>query len=380
MAKEIDDIIIDRLSDKALEAEEEEVFARWYEEAGNRRRYYEWKRMRNGVFANAKAREVVTEVAWQKVNRPGRAVTFRRGLFKYAAVAFVLLSMGIAFYWLRTPQETLPLAKQFTVEPGKKQAVLTLSTGEQIPLTDSVYQTVTKENGIVIRNNAPNMLVYDKAEESKKIAYNNIYIPRGGEYKLILSDGTIVWLNSESRLTYPIAFAGDTRELELEGEAFFEVTKDDTKPFIVHTSQFDIRVTGTQFNVRAYPEETESATLAEGSIQLEKDRQVYKLAPGQQAYLNGEEVRVKNVNLEDAIAWRYNAFSFKRVPLSEMMDELSRWYDIDVFYQNPEVKALHFTAWFRRNTPIKELLEILEKTQQVKLELKGKTLIVYKDK
>lgn len=376
MGKGIEDIVIDRLKGKPLDAEEERAFARWYEQAGNRKRYYEWQKMRDAVYANAKAKDVTTDKVWQTIYRPKQASLYLRHFMKYAALAFIFLSMGIAFYWLRTPQETPLLTEQVTVEPGKKQAVLTLSTGEQIQLTDSTYQTLTEKNGIVIRNNAPNMLEYDKAEETKEIAYNTIYIPRGGEYKLILSDGTIVWLNSESRLRYPIAFSGARRELTLEGEAFFEVAKDQSKPFIVHTDRFDVRVTGTQFNVRTYPDEPESATLTEGQIQLERGEKVHHLIPGQQAVLAHNQITIRKVNPEEAVAWRYEAFCFKQCRLESIMNELSRWYDVEVFYLNPELKELHFTAWFRRSSSFDEVISILEKTQRVKMEVKGKTVMI----
>lgn len=376
MGKGIEDIVIDRLNGKPLNAEEERVFARWYEQAGNRKRYYEWQKMRDAVYANAKASEVVTEKAWQTIMRSGRRPLYLRRFIQYAAVVLIFLGMGIAFYWLRTPQETPLLTEQVTVVPGKKQAVLTLSSGEKLPLTDSIFQTLTEENGIIIRNNAPNMLVYDKAEETKEMAYNTIYIPRGGEYKLILSDGTVVWLNSESRLTYPIAFNGDSRELKLEGEAFFEVAKDRSRPFIVHTDRFDIRVTGTQFNVRTYPDEPESATLTEGHIQLERGEKVHRLNPGQQAVLDHNQITIREMDPEEAIAWRYEAFCFKQCRLESIMNELSRWYDVEVFYLNPKLKDLHFTAWFRRSSSFDEVIRILEKTQRVKMEVRGKTVMI----
>ena len=173
-----------------------------------------------------------------------------------------------------------------------------------------------------------------------------------------------------------MAFQGETREVRLQGEAYFEIAKNKNQPFIVHTTQFDVQVTGTQFNVRAYPGEMESATLAEGGIQLEKGGKTYTLKPGQQAYLEEEEVQVRKVNLEIAIAWRYNAFSFEETPLEEIMNELARWYNIHVFYLNPKVKELHFTAWFRRNCTLQEVIDILEKTGKINIELKGKTITV----
>lgn len=378
MKKKIEDIINSLLSGEKLTFEEQVFFEQWMQKTENRNKYYQLLKIRSAIYANKASKGIDYNKSWNQFQhrlKPERKIKYYRS---YAAAAILAIGFFIAFTTLRNTRETAnrKIAEITKVTPDQKQVILTLSTGQQVALSDSLLPMMEK-NGTTIQNTG-SQLVYNPTDTTSLQVYNTISIPRGAEYKLTLSDNTVVWLNSESRLTYPVAFKGTTRELKLEGEAFFEVTKDVNKPFIVHTSQFDIRVTGTQFNIRTYPEETVSATLAEGSIQLEKDHQVYRLVPGQQAYLNGEEVKVKEVDLEEAIAWRFNAFSFKKIPLEHIMNELSRWYDINIFYLNPEVKELHFTAWFRRNTPIQELLKTLEKTQQIKLELKGKTLIVAK--
>lgn len=374
MGTDIEDIIIAKLSGQPLSKEEEVLFGQWYEQAGNSKRYYEWEKMGSAVYANAKASEISSDKAWQKISHQRQIHLFRRRFLQYAAIMVLFFSAGITFYWLRTPQSTTTITQNTLVSPGTEKAILTLSTGEKIALTND-RQTVTKDKGTVIRNNEPNALEYNKAEEFQEIAYNTLTIPRGGEYKLVLSDGTIVWLNSDSRLIFPVAFNGNTRELKLEGEAFFEVAGDQEKPFIVHTHQFDIRVTGTRFNVRTYPDEPESATLTEGGIQLEKNNRIHQLKPGQQAII-GQEVVIREVNIEEAIAWRNGVFCFKQSRLENIMNELSRWYDIEIFYLNPQLKDLHFTAWFQRSSSITEVIHILEKTKKIKLELKGKTLTV----
>ena len=376
MDTKIEDIVIARLNGQKLSVEEEGLFEEWYTQPENWKQYYEWEKLQAAIYANAKVSEISTDKAWKRYCVLKQHSVLHHQLLKYAAVAVVLFCIGITFYWLRAPQETAQFAENVSIEPGKKQAVLTLSSGEKISLSDSLHQRIIKENGIVIRNDAPNMLVYDKPEESQQMVYNTIYIPRGEEYKLTLSDGTTVWLNSESQLTYPVAFNGNNRELRLEGEAYFDVAKDQSKPFIVHTRQFDIRVTGTQFNVRTYLDEPESATLTEGHIQLEKGSEIHLLVPGQQAIVGTHSVTVSQVNPEEAIAWRYEAFCFKQCRLENIMNELGRWYDLEIFYLNPRFKELHFTAWFRRNSSISEVIEVLEKTQKIKVELKGKTLTV----
>lgn len=376
MGNRIEDIIIAVLNGEKLSREEVELFDEWYAQPRNKKRFYEWQCLQSAIYANRKSSEIGTEEAWKQLKRGRRLRIFRSTFLKYAAAAFILMSIGVASY--RLYQQPSPISPvSLTANAGKgKQVVLTLSTGEQIPLSDSLAHSVIEECGITIRRNAEHGLVYDKTAESKEPLYNTISIPRGGEYKLTLSDGTNVWLNSESRLTYPVTFNGESRELKLEGEAFFEVAKDPAKPFIVHTHEFDIRVTGTQFNVRVYPDEPESATLAEGYIQLEKGNEVHRLVAGEQAVTGEQGIVVHKVNPEEAIAWRYEAFCFKKRRLENMMNELARWYDIDIFYQNPTLKELHFTAWFSRSSSITEVIRILEKTEKIKLELRGKTMMV----
>ena len=359
---------------QSLTSEEQRIFDEWMKESGNRQKLYEWQRLESAIYALGTSQKANSEEGWKKINK--RISRHRLRLLPYAAAAIVVLCLGIAIHLFTSTVPTNPLLSSVNKQEktAQKQVTLTLSTGQQIALSDSL-STMREANSTHIQK-IGNQLVYNTTDTTSQPVYNTITIPRGGEYKLVLADHTIVWLNSESQLTYPVAFNGDTRELRLIGEAFFEVTKDVHKPFIVHTSQFDIRVTGTQFNVRTDPEERESATLAEGSIQLERNHRVYQLEPGQQAYLQDQEIKVKEVDLQDAIAWRYDAFSFKEEPLGNIMNELSRWYDVPIFYLNPEVKKLHFTAWFRRNSSLEEVIGILRKTQKINVELKGKTVTV----
>lgn len=361
-------------SQQALTSEEQRIFDEWMKESGNRQKLYEWQRLESAIYALGTSQKANSEESWKKINK--RISRHHLRLLPYAAAAIVVLCLGTAIHLFTSTVPTNPLLSSVNKQekPAQKQVTLTLSTGQQIALSDSL-STMREANSTHIQK-IGNQLVYNTTDTTSQPVYNTITIPRGGVYKLVLADHTIVWLNSESQLTYPVAFNGDTRELRLKGEAFFEVTKDVHKPFIVHTSRFDIRVTGTQFNVRTYPEEKESATLAEGSIQLERNHRVYQLEPGQQACLQDQEIKVKEVDLEHAIAWRHDAFSFKEEPLDNIMNELSRWYDVHIFYLNPAVKKLHFTAWFRRNSSLEEVIGILKKTQKINVELKGKTVTV----
>jgi len=362
------------ISQQSLTSEEQRIFDEWMKEAGNQQKLYEWQRLESAIYALGASRKANSEKGWEKINK--RIRRHRLRLLPYAAAAIVVLCLGTAIHLLTSQVATSPLLSSVNRQenPETKQVMLTLSTGQQILLSDSL-STMRETNGTDIQIKG-NQLVYNQTDTTSQPVYNTITIPRGGEYKLVLADHTIVWLNSDSQLTYPVAFNGDTRELRLKGEAFFEVTKDIHKPFIVHTSQFDIRVTGTQFNVRSYPEERESATLAEGNIQLEMNRHIYRIVPGQQAYLQGQEVKIKEVDLEHAIAWRHDAFSFKEEPLGNIMNELSRWYDVEFFFAKPDLKVAHFSLDIQRYENIATILSKLEKTGRVRFRVSGKTVVI----
>ena len=369
----IEDIIFRYSNKKELTEKERQFLEGWLAEPGNRKRYQEWKRLEAAVYANGKSKEVDVYAAWERLRKDIARKRYILRTLPWAAAIALLIGCGALFLLQRGQQPTAPVAQQIQEDLTGK-IVLTLSDGRQVALSDSLG-SLQEQNGTTIENGNQS-LDYNPTDSTIAMVYNTIRIPRGAEYKLVLADGSQVWLNAESTITYPVAFQGETREVRLQGEAYFEIAKNKNQPFIVHTTQFDVQVTGTQFNVRAYPGEMESATLAEGGIQLEKGGKTYTLKPGQQAYLEEEEVQVRKVNLESAIAWRYNAFSFEETPLEEIMNELARWYNIHVFYLNPKVKELHFTAWFRRNCTLQEVIDILEKTGKINIELKGKTITV----
>lgn len=295
---------------------------------------------------------------------------------KYAAIFFILLSGGL--YWFieqKENKQTILSVAQDTL-PENQNVMLIMADGSSVELKNGATEKVQEQDGTLIGLEGKSIHYSSSERKADSLLMNKLIIPRGAEYKLILADGTVIWLNADSELTYPVSFANNNREVQLKGEAYFNVAKDSLHPFIVRTNQFDIRVTGTQFNVRTYSNEIPSATLAEGSVQLLQGKQAITLVPNQQASIINGKIELKKVNLEEAIAWRYNAFAFTEESLESIMNEISRWYNVNIFYQNPESKNLHFTAWFRRNSTLQEIISVLENTQGIKIKLKGKTLTI----
>ena len=368
----IEEIIIKRLSEEHLSEEESAFFDKWYQNSSNREYYNDLLKIRSGIIASQVKERIDKRKAWNQV-RPARKISLIRTLLKFAAIMILPLSLGV-FLLIRENKQEKVVYAEVPVQPGKKQAVLTLSSGQQVMLADTIVHV--NEKGMVISNFPDKELVYKIMNDTMKTEtiYNTVTVPRGGEYKLVLADGTIVWLNSDSHIRYPVTFSGNTRQVELEGEAYFEVAKDVEKPFIVRMNEYNVRVTGTQFNVRNYSNESLATTLVEGGVQIERKGKVDRLRPGQQAVLENNEIRIRVVNVEEQVAWRHGAFGFTQCRLENIMEELARWYDVDVFYMNQQVKDYHFSAWFKRSSSINEVINILEKTKKISLDLKGRIL------
>ena len=370
----IEEIIIKRLSEEHLSEEESAFFDKWYQNSSNREYYNDLLKIRSGIIASQVKERIDKRKAWNQVH-PARKISLIRTLLKFAAIMILPLSLGV-FLLIRENKQEKVVYAEVPVQPGKKQAVLTLSSGQQVMLADTIVHV--NEKGMVISNFPDKELVYKIMNDTMKTEtiYNTVTVPRGGEYKLVLADGTIVWLNSDSHIRYPVTFSGNTRQVELEGEAYFEVTKDVEQPFIVRMNEYNVRVTGTQFNVRNYSNESLATTLVEGGVQIERKGKVDRLRPGQQAVLENNEIRIRVVNVEEQVAWRHGAFGFTQCRLENIMEELARWYDVDVFYMNQQVKDYHFSAWFKRSSSINEVINILEKTKKISLDLKGRILTV----
>ena len=261
--------------------------------------------------------------------------------WRYAAVA--VFTIGIAIGLIERPcedrsSEISPMAQQPAVLPGSYKAVLTLASGEQVNLEEWGRDSLWKD-GTLIRKRKGELTYEQKAGDmqQEEMRFNTITIRRSGEYKLVLSDGTKVWLNSASKLKYPVALTGGQRKVFLEGEAYFQVARNEKSPFIVKSSCMAIKVLGTEFNVSAYSEDSViQTTLVRGSVEVSSERggQSVVLHPGEQSVLNRQDysLSVCTVDVSYAMAWKEGRLRFKEKPLSEVMKVISRWYDVEVLY------------------------------------------------
>ena len=346
----------------------------WLAESEDNQREYEDIRRRLREDLRQKE-ESLAPAAWKKTERrlPKRR-TLRR-IAQWAAAACVIFAMGAgAFLWMQAEEE-VPV----TVSTNTKsyQAVLILGDGERVTLNDSTRQFITEKAGTRISTEG-NTVRYEAQEESETTEMHTLLIPRGGEFHMELADGTQVWLNSESKLTYPARFTGRTREVAMEGEVCFQVAKNEAQPFIVRTGGMAVKVLGTVFNVDAYPDNGRIATtLVEGKVEIQAEDEKQTLLPDQQAVLEkGKGIEVKKVYAEDYISWIGGVFHFTEASLEEIMQKLSRWYNFEFFFANADVKDAHFTLNIRRYENVSDILSKIEKTGRAHFNINGRTVVV----
>lgn len=293
-----------------------------------------------------------------------------------AAVLALAIATGGIFLLSHKKKQAPFIAKNFAnlykndIKPGGPKAILQVgNTRVALNRKDTSFTLA----GNLIHVNSGNIKIADV----KPVNYTLI-VPRGGEYSLVLSDGTKVWLNADSKLTYPSSFNGADREVSLEGEAYFEVEKDGSHPFIVHTKEQTIKVLGTEFNVHAYPDGGNCiTTLVKGKVQVYSFSKKMVLNPDQQAISNNDRefTLQKHADVKEAIAWKNGYFLFDNTSLHEIMQQLSRWYNVKINYEKG-VKTNEFVAIINRNNNISQILNILEETGAVRFQITGNEVTV----
>ncbi len=293
---------------------------------------------------------------------------------RWASVAAIILLIGtVAYFWnnntKKEPAYTKASVGKKDIMPGGNKAMLTLADGRTIVLDSAGRGQLTQQGNATIIKDADGQIRYRTNGNSDEVVLmNTMSTPKGGQYQLTLPDGTKVWLNAASTITYPTSFISNTREVAITGEAYFEVKKDRSKPFMVNTSRGAITVLGTSFNVNDYPDERNMKTsLLEGSIKIG----TIVLKPGQ-AYQDG---KIRMTNLDQDLAWKNGFFNFTDDSLRTVLRQLARWYDIEVHYVGNGSNEL-FNGELSRKLPLLEILKILKEVN-VKFTIEGKTLIIH---
>lgn len=300
----------------------------------------------------------------------------RKRFIGYLSYAAVLLPFIFAI-WGIIPfqnQETPP-AEYTSIIPGSSKAILTIGEDKTIYIeTDSNTIIHETDTNIFIQHNT---LQYKKTTQTTDIKTHKLKIPRGGEFFVRLSDGTKVWLNSESELKYASKFEGKERRVYLTGEAYFEVSHNPNKPFFVESKNLQIQVLGTSFGVRSYRDEDYAlTTLEEGCVNINTATSSVTLKPGEQAKLHNNEIIVNKVNTNTFTAWRNGKYIFINEPLGDIMKTLARWYDVNVFYTSSKLEQIPFTGELIRYKNIEELLKKFEILEKVKFEIKDNAVTI----
>jgi transmembrane sensor len=265
------------------------------------------------------------------------------------------------------------------VKPGGNKAVLTLADGTQITLDSTGNGAIASQGNVQVIKLDSGQLAYNAAKggKGKEMSYNTLVTPRGGQFRIILPDGSKVWLNAASSLRFPTAFNGKEREVQLIGEAYFEVAANAQMPFKVKVNEMAVQVLGTHFNVMAYPDEANiQTTLLEGAVKIQHGAKAVQLKPGQQAELNtaGSISVNKEVDVEEVVAWKNGYFHFNHESLEGMMRQIGRWYDAEVAYEG-KISDREFGGKIERGSDITEVLKILE-LSKVHFRIEGKKIIV----
>jgi transmembrane sensor len=309
------------------------------------------------------------------------------GLRWSAAAAVILAMLSVGFYFFRANEYGY---RQKTVKnsddrlPGGNQATLTLSDGSVVPIAGASTGTLARQAGLIITKTADGELVYRADNEhvnDSNLGYNTIATPFGGKYEVLLQDGTKIILNAGSSITYPISFKKGSRRVVLKGEAYFEVAKDPSQPFVVATVGAngilgqEIQVLGTHFNVCAYPDEgAYVTTLLEGSIRISTGHQTKTLVPGDQALVK-QNIQLSNGEVYASVAWKNDVFYFIDQPIENVMRTLRRWYNVEIIYQGA-IPKIGFWAQISRQKKLSEVLDVLEQTNGVHFKIEGRRVIV----
>ena len=322
------------------------------------------------------------ERGWRQLQQKARSGRSVRKIkwFPYAAAIVLILSVGGVFYFSGDKEQTeiLPIAKNEVQVPGSR-AVLILPDGRKVDLENEVLRSDLAQSDSLLLVSARSLKYRDIDSPDTTEIFHTLEIPRGGEYLLTLSDGTMIYLNSESTLSFPVKFQGKERKVYLTGEAYFKVAKNTEHPFVVTAGELEVLVTGTTFGVRAYKDEKDiQTTLESGQVTVRVEGKSVKLVPNKQVLFNkltmGMEVRDVDVDLY--LAWADGRLVYDNCPLEKILTDLGRWYNIDVFYSRDELRSYQFSLNMKKHEEFTQVLELIGKTGEVQFEIKDNTVIV----
>ena len=364
-----------------LSEEEERALQQWRDESPENEQLYESEM--NTEYIVQKSHEVarvnIVNGYMNVLLKRKRNVRVRRVRRIVSIVAGVVLPLLAVVLWYGTRERIEDVSEQVAsvIRHGGVKAELVLADGTTRILGSEVTDSLLVQQGanIVVQNQGVSYCVDSSVVEER---YNTLRVPRGGEYSITLSDGTIVYLNSESELRYPVNFVGRDRRVYLSGEAYFDVVQDEAHPFIVDMGNSSVRVLGTSFDVRAYADEDEVlTTLVQGSVKFSAGKEFVTLEPGKQAVLGKSgSIETSEVDTYLYTAWKEGVFAFKRQRLEEIMKVVARWYDVNIFWENVSQKEVTFTGKMKRYDDFSKVVEVLEMTGNTEFVIKENNIFI----
>jgi len=371
--------IIDELS-----VAEEKMLKKWKSESEANKELYEIiKKGENRGKRNDYVANLNVKLAWENISdkmQPQRKIIrLKEWGLRIAAVLVIGVLIGTLYHISTKELKYESELAGIKIEPGSSKAVLQLYNGEMLQLKDKSNDSIVETDGTIISNLNGKLSYAAKADVALQTIYNTVKVPVGGEYRLVLSDGTKVMLNSESEIKFPVQFNQNKRKVWISGEVFFDVEHNKNKPFIVDVKNVEIEVLGTEFNVEAYNDQKlVVTTLVQGSVKLSKGQESIVIKPDQQAVISeeGEQFAVKSVNAKNYVLWKDGVFYFEEADLGTIMQKLERWYGIKVFYMNQTIKKKRFSVEVKRYKEIKDVLNMLSRTNKVHFTIKDNVITV----
>lgn len=377
--------VIDYIRKEANQSQKDKVEAWLSKSDANKREYRQLVKTMTKASFTAKWEKIDAATAKNQllvhVKKQKRLRIFR--LSAMAASVALLISFSLVYFVDKLEQEVEQLALSELSSPGEFKATLTLSSGETVILSDNTKDSLS-DAGAIINHNSDEGINYSKSaahtQANLKMVYNTLKVARGEEYKVILADGTQVWLNSESELRYPIAFSGKERDVYVKGEAYFDVTSDKEKAFIVHAGDVKTKVLGTEFNVMAYAvEEQIEVTLVEGKINVTAGTHQKTILPGKQIIVSKETLTIEEKPVDTNLysSWKDGIIYFDELNLEKLTEKLSRWYDIDFVFEDEKLKGYTFTGAVKKAKPIEFTLDFLRTTSDLKFKVEKDKILVF---
>ena len=374
---DIETLILKYLQGKLAE-EEKRQLDEWLKDDRNKKLFSRLVNKQRILVKMERLDEYDWEKSWKVMEK--KLHERKKFSWKYWGMVASLLGIVLLGTWvfMEKNEKKSPVVVMRGVEPGGVFAELVLPDGKIVELNKDSNNLFLGESGKVLRNENGVLFLTQDSVQLQKVGYSEIRTPRGGEYQVVLPDNSIVWLNADSKLRFPLTFSGKERRVFASGELYFQVAKDSLSPFRIEVEGlYEVEVLGTEFNVRAYSDLPSATTLVDGRVLIRDKGTKVVLKPGEQAVKGKHgEVVVREVDVAPYIAWKQGYFLFEDERLEDILNELARWYDVNVFFENSSVREERCSVDMPRHESFEEVLRLIEQTRSIQIEIEGNNVFV----